>query len=298
MTDYSFNPNNVYKLNTHEDSFHLHKILGLLAVCNFTYRFINFIIYGDMRFDILPHSILIHLLLPVSSLIFKISSKRHEKLAIIYPELRLHSIVFTLRSVVCYYLCYYNYNIIYRIITCLMTNVLADVVTMFYGQTSTIRGLNMPKLTEKEIKGLKISYAGNQIAATVMMMTNMNCIFYVLFPIQFAAFGMTLVKKGIIDSNLYNELYAWSLLMGFTFIVNDTKTALVVGFSRYILSILRLNYNVNKYLLWSTFFSFYYLIHNIKMENFQLFNVVFVSLFMVKRIIKIFSIFHKNEMTN
>lgn len=287
------NTDNLYKLNTHEDKFHLHKILGVLALSNFIFRFSSYFIYGDMRFDILPHSILIHLLLPISSLIFKISSKRHESLAIIYPELRLHSIIFTARSVICYYLYYYNQPLYYRMIVCILTNISADIVTMLCGQKSTIRGVNMEHLNEKEERSLKISYSVSQILATLLMLSRMDNIFFVLFPIQYAAFGMTLVKKGIINSKIYNELYAWSLLLGYLFILDDTFSIVVFGISHNILSHLRLKCNMNKYLMWITYFLFYNNIYRMYIPDNMIFNYVVILGYVIKRSLKIYRLFHK-----
>ena len=42
---------NLYKLNTPEDSNHFHKLLGFVCLINFGYRYFHYFIYGNMNLD-------------------------------------------------------------------------------------------------------------------------------------------------------------------------------------------------------------------------------------------------------
>ena len=85
----------------------MHKILGLLAVVSFVYRYA--VVYnrtGSLGFDSPEGSwfdwvtILLHMALSTSSLIFHVLLKRIlSKPMVIWEEYRLHAIVFTLRCI-------------------------------------------------------------------------------------------------------------------------------------------------------------------------------------------------------
>ncbi|CAB9518998.1 expressed unknown protein [Seminavis robusta] len=92
------------KLFTKEDSRHLHKTLGMLCLASFAWR----IVYGitinnsDMAFVSYPKltvpTILLHLLLNLSSFEFRIPERRINTGYRIWPEYRLHSLVFLCHS--------------------------------------------------------------------------------------------------------------------------------------------------------------------------------------------------------
>lgn len=89
------------KLKTKEDPHHLHKTLGIFCLFNYVYRYYLLLSVGNMRLNNLYGilSILVHAALSLSSLIFYIPLKRNPLKPMIYPEYRLHSIIFALRSV-------------------------------------------------------------------------------------------------------------------------------------------------------------------------------------------------------
>ena len=109
------NYENLHKLNTKEDSTYLHKYLGGICLCNFVYRFGIYFIYGNMNLNNNFALTLIgtHGLLSISSLIFHIPSIRNPSKPMIYPEFRLHSIIFAIRSVFICYQYYYQHCPIY-----------------------------------------------------------------------------------------------------------------------------------------------------------------------------------------
>ena len=88
-------------LITAEDPSHLHKLLGIGCLGHFAYRFMR---YGanDMEFStagwLTPALLLMHALLSVSSLIFRLPKRRIRDGSRIWPEYRMHSIIFAVRS--------------------------------------------------------------------------------------------------------------------------------------------------------------------------------------------------------
>lgn len=76
--------------------------------------------------------------------------------------------------------------------------------------------------------------------------------FLVLFPIQIAAFLLTLVRKDVISAATWHALYGASLLLPYVYllIVLQTETALELLWVGGMVSLFRFRYRVNKYLLW------------------------------------------------
>ena len=112
---------------------YLHKFLGIFSLGNFIYRYYLLIFYGSMflNTNLDLGIIILHSCLSVSSLIFHIPQKRHIKLPMIYPEFRLHSIAFGLRSVSCCFLDFYGgtYKLYGKILICIFTMIGADIIT-------------------------------------------------------------------------------------------------------------------------------------------------------------------------
>lgn len=138
-----FRPSNTVKLLTHEEShlFHIHKILGIMVLSHYAYRTYLLLTTGSMQFDssfFTPYCIVLHMLLSVSSFIFKISQTRIQSAPMIYPEFRLHSILFAYRSLIVMLMMWYakRYNLVFplyfRGAVVLVTMVLADLVTNHY----------------------------------------------------------------------------------------------------------------------------------------------------------------------
>ena len=98
------------KLFTREDKPHrvfgVHKILGLGCLLHFVYRFavVATAFRPDMGFTATWDTVVLlgmHALLSSSSLIFRIPRKRIVEGSRIWPEYRLHSIIFAYRSLAC-----------------------------------------------------------------------------------------------------------------------------------------------------------------------------------------------------
>ena len=134
---------NFMKMITKEDGhfFHIHKIIGMLVLTHYIYRFYMVLTTGSMQFDsslFTPYCILLHMLLSGSSFIFRISEKRIQSAPMIYPEFRLHSIIFAYRSLIVMLLMWASvyfevpFLLYLRGPVVLVTMVLADVVTNAY----------------------------------------------------------------------------------------------------------------------------------------------------------------------
>ena len=94
----------VHRLITHEDRhiMHIHKTLGVLVLGHIFYRMNLIIKLGDSGLAASPWTplwLVIHALLHVSSFQFRLPSKRNRTYNIIWPEFRLHSMIFAYRSI-------------------------------------------------------------------------------------------------------------------------------------------------------------------------------------------------------
>lgn len=260
----SLHPENIYKLVTKEDSSHFHKILGGVVLINYIYRYGFYFIHGHMNlvYPIDIYLLFLHALLSVSSLIFHISNVRNPKQPMIYPEYRLHSILFALRSVGCCLVHYYSWGYKNIIIICASTLILADVITKYYNPNSkngkTMR--NMP--FEKSIKieeqnKITMMHSYSQIGATLFMFGNIDSAFSPMFAIQLAAFLMTLVRKGIIDAYIWHLIYSLTLWINYLLFTSFTPGFfLLLQIIFYIHYCIVFPYNVNKYVAWIFHFSF------------------------------------------
>jgi hypothetical protein len=161
--------------------------------------------------------ILLHGILSLSSFIFHLPNLRNTSKPMIYPEFRLHSIVFALRSVIICFLYYYKFHFIYPILICYGTMISADVITFFYNPNGkngkTMR--NMPFdvniiPSEKQIQ-ITNMHSLMQIGATTYMLCDIESTFSPLLAIQLAAFLMTLVRKSIITSTTWHAIYSLTL---------------------------------------------------------------------------------------
>ena len=212
-----FRYHNLPKLATKEDPLHIHKILGIICLINYGYRYYLLFTGGTMDLDNQTAIILLgcHAALSTSSLVFHIPSVRNPKAPMIYPEYRLHSIIFVWRSVVCFLLTYYGADTAYRFATCIATMVLADTITSQFSttnKTTTMRNMPFDNRVDKELQ-LRITrmQSAQQIGATLYMFGNLDACFSPMFAIQFAAFLMTMVRKNIINSTAWHTLYNMSL---------------------------------------------------------------------------------------
>lgn len=260
------------RLITKEDKYHVHKILGVFTLLNFITRIIWYIFYKTMFLYPTPISIICilgHLMLSSSSLIFHISSYKNTTAPMIWPEFRLHSILFAYRSILSMLIClaYVHSNknsLILLLNPILIIGVLklADLITSHYKpEGTTMRTMPMGSLQPYRSK-IDLFYSTSQMLATLTILysTNVEQGFLILLPIQLAAFLMTLVRKNFITGNTWHLIYIICLLMSWVynpynrfFGLNTSKNninALIYWISAISVCIARFIFHINKYVIW------------------------------------------------
>ena len=275
---------NIRKLNTKEDSLFVHKFLGGLVLLNYVTRYSLWFIFHKMylnnRFGIF--CILIHGLLSWSSLIFHISGVRNLSKPMIYPENRLHTIIFTTRSVVCCVLFYNKYHFMYNIATCYATMLCADIVTAVYKKDrhgTTIRNIPFDgAFTEENQRQITLMSSSMQIGATTFMLGDIDTAFSPMFAIQIASFLQTMVRKSIIDSRIWHIGYSYALLINIFFYVRHNQIydfMIIQPIMYHIYTRIFFKYRVNKYIAWTSMFSLY--------SIYKIYAADEVSLFFIQR---------------
>ena len=296
----TINWSNINKLSTKEDSFFIHKFLGIFVILHSFYRFYLLFTYNNsflMEDKYTPLYLILHGLLSVTSFLFHISNNRVKGRPIIYPEFRLHSILFAWRSVVCTLLFYYKFSNIFNIIACFIVMFLADIVTESNknkNNKTTMRGMPYDtNISEINKKKLNRTYSEMQISATLFVVTNINMAFTPIFAIQLAAFLMTLVKKNIISCNDWHIYYLISLILNIlSFVTLGLFQMITLYYCNAFFTELRFNGGYNKYFSWIVTFSIYYLITNIL--TLEYFNDYTFKNIINYFIISIYILYHKD----
>lgn len=254
---------NIHKLSTREDAYNIHKTLGIACFLNFVYRYTHFFIYGNMGLENDAWTLVMHGALSCSSLLFHISATRNKIKPIIYPELRMHSILFAMRSVVVCFLYYYHFHYTYIIGTCYAVLFLSDIITKLYNKEnkngSTIRNIQFGEnVTLDQRKRITNMYSVMQIGATLFMLGNIDSAFSPIMPIQISAFLMTLVKKGIITTNMLQYIYSLTLFLNY-FLINTLplENILLFGIIMKIHEHIVFKYRINKYIAWFSHFTMF-----------------------------------------
>ena len=183
----------------------------------------------------------------------------------IYPEFRLHSIAFAMRSVICCFIEFYGGSMEYKIITCFGTMIVADQITRIYAEidNTTMRAMPFAETTDEQSRQkITLFHSKQQVTATLFMIMNMESAFSPMFAIQIAAFLMTLVRKNIIRPNTWHLLYSWSLMINV--FVNPTfklGQTLQLMSSIHSFRYFRMKHRINKYIGWSFIFAYMYFIN-------------------------------------
>lgn len=261
------------KLFTREDRayFHLHKTLGLLSLCNYMYRFWEWYIYGHMQFDgslFTLQCICVHIALSCSSMIFHLPTQRNRSAPMIWPEFRLHSIIFAMRSLVVmlhfwmqYYPIYNQLNIDVKPFVIIITMLSADYITASHRiQGSTMRAMPYPDYIPLWFIGChNIFYSICQIYATleILVRPNMSFSYMILFPIQLAAFLMTCVRKSIITAAGWHLWYTVALLSTIVYAntINEMNIFQLYVYHSFVICYVvgRFVFNIDKYTIWLTY---------------------------------------------
>ena len=277
---------NLHKLVTREDPIHLHKILGLGSLINFIYRFYMLLCHGSMFLDTPTDLAIIgiHGILSISSLIFHIPSRRHKSLPLIYPEIRLHSICFGLRSVICCFIDYYGgtYKLYYKMAVCFGTMLVADLITKYVAEPGNTTMRDMPfseYITDEDKRQVTLFHSSNQGNATIYMLFNIDSAFGPLFAIQIAMFLMTLVKKSIIKTNTWQLVYSLSLMINIFIAYTMSLSQLIfAGIVINLFPLLRIHLRINKYIVWSIIFGIYHFFDLQFIDNYIYSNIIMYSI--------------------
>ena len=271
------------KLLTREDSrfLHAHKTMGVLALCHFAYRIGHGFTRGHLGFgpDVATLAwVALHAALSLSSLQFHLPSNRVRGSPMIWPEARLHSIVFTLRSVaiVLLYLAAWHAGGAApwmehgRSAVILATMAAADSVsarTAPGAGGTTMRDMPYPPGTSDFARRrMQLFYATAQGLGGIAMVMGgrIDAPFLVLLPIQLAVFLMTLVRKGFISAATWHAWYSAAILVPYVYTLHrayffpDVRCFPMGGVefaaqfaALALFYVLRLRLGVNKYATWS-----------------------------------------------
>lgn len=262
------------KLFTHEDPINLHKILGILSLLSFFYRYaIVYPLHGTLNFtgSLLDWgTVLVHTLLSCSSLIFGTVPERRviKHPAMIWEEYRLHSIVFTMRSTcVCVCDMLFKDYLVVRQIVIFCHHIIVDMITSKYGSTENTSIRSQAAYTEKRkgervekahVKAIKRAFSYYQFIAMASILLpsdrTADCGYNIYIAIQSSAFLMTLNRKGIIPEVGWFVVYALALILS-TFYV-FTVFHWTFFFSIFFVFVIRFM-GVSKYVIWICFILFH-----------------------------------------
>jgi hypothetical protein len=256
----------ITKLFTKEDKLFLHKIMGILSIFSYFYRYLFiYYKYGTLGFNGSFFdwiTFFIHYSLALTSFFFKIPSKRIEKKPmIIYKEYRLHAIIFTGRCLLVFILD----NILPKInrpfyiipLAVASQHLLADFVTYLYGNGNTAVRTNSKNLKPfyKKISLFYSFYQFLAISSHILPNKHLSDLGWnSLIAIASSAFMMTLYRKRIIKGFGHLFVYSSCLLISMFHIVR--LIGLVATFLTLLTFLARIYLPSglnNKYLCWTLF---------------------------------------------
>ena len=222
------------KLITNHDPFHIHKVLGLLVLINYIYRFFLIFTIGTAFPAEEPVwkslvSVALHGLLSWSSLLLPLPAKRNFNSPMIWPEFRLHSITFASRHIIATLLTLCNIwpqnlwgNALARAAFLASVIKAASVITDKLGcrlKRTTNAMPYPPTVSEEQQKMIKIFYTLSQFGASAAcLLSDPTINFAPLLAIQMAPLMMTLVRKGKVSSTTYHRIYSVSLYLGYVMV--------------------------------------------------------------------------------
>ena len=261
------------KLITKEDSSGLHKVLGFACLVSFLMR-LSLVGKSDMGFDgswSTPATLGLHLSLSLSSFAFKIPSKRITTGYRIWPEARLHALVFACRSFACImytwwwkrrqakedaedkdgasdlFFCMGNTFIV--LLSCAAADLASYSVGPLY-RSHTIRDLKAPSAAKYFFSVMQF----HATAACLLGSRRYTTQFLFVLVIQVNAFLMTLQRRNIASHSVLLVIYGLMLAIGFTLkSLEDLSQGIfwLVHTMANFAVLLRIGLRVNKYLLWT-----------------------------------------------
>jgi len=251
------------RLFTKEDTFNFHKTLGITCLLSYLFRFVQ-VGPSDMGFAASFETLLtiaVHTALSVSSLIFRIPMKRIASGYRIWPEYRLHSIIFACRSLASMLLTWVELrrgvepNYLLNTAIVLGTIIAADLGSAAMGppgsagRSSTIRDLDAGAFT-------RFFFSAMQFHATVGCLFGLRRFstqFLYVWIIQFNAFLMTIRRKNLAPHSALVTVYGGMLVFGFcvaSYEHHQVGAFLCVNTLGNLAASLRIGASVPKYPLW------------------------------------------------
>lgn len=209
-------------LFTHEDTFNFHKMLGLSCLLSYAYRFAQ---VGDSDMGFMSSnetlaSIVLHMTLSVSSLIFKIPTKRTLSHYRIWPEYRLHSIVFAWRALLTMLVTWVEGRLgmepMYPINTlvALLCFTASDYATYSVGEAASksIRDLDVPPYVQFAFSWIQF----HGTFGCILALRRYSTLFVYVWIIQLNAFLMTIQRKNLLSSATLQGVYGFMLTFGYS----------------------------------------------------------------------------------
>jgi len=164
----------------------------------------------------------LHMVLSLSSFIFKVPVERVKGVTVIWKEMQIHNCIFVARAYTVFLLLFFNLNTTLSLtLVVLFWHIMADITTQYYGSPemgTTIRGsknfVGMGYLEQVEELGMLFSSMA-QIYAVYVLITCPHLLYplFTMIPIQLSALFGTLVRKGVISSQLNNFLYVICIII-------------------------------------------------------------------------------------
>lgn len=260
----------VQKLFTGEDKFNVHKTLGMLCLSNFIYRYSYWLLYGTLGYETTTImntlTISAHMALSSTSLFFHVLSRRMKtKPLIIYKEYQLHTILFTFRSVVWYFVPKFYKGLDILPIGLLIIHALVDTTSYFYGTEgmTTVRVQNRSKNIMTILYRRLFSFYQILAIATFLSATEYNLVntsFNFLIAIQSSTFLMTLVRKNLIHPYTHLAIYGFCLVLSTAHMYQNYDKNIFFGA---LIVFLFRTQSVNKYMLWFGFYFVHLILPNI-----------------------------------
>lgn len=259
----------VKKLFTAEDQYNIHKLFGAFALFSFGYRYFYMLsTYGNLGFDGSTFDIMTlfcHFALSSSSLLFHVLDRRIvERPLIIYEEYRLHAILFTSTAISVSMFGIYadqyieqQYKKFALIGLIFSLRGLVDLVTYVYGTAgvTAVRNNN-----DGQYKYIRLFYSFYQICALgsfIIVNPNLNNLgFNTLIAIQSSTFLMTLKRKSLIRWKTHMFWYSLSLVLSYYVMYLSMEPTFFL--QMLVVFFFRVQFNMNKYLLWSSYAAVYY----------------------------------------
>ena len=256
-------------LFTHEDKGNMHKVFGLPCLVHIMFRLasVPFRPFDDMGFRATPLTAVLlmwHLMLSLTSLIFRIPKVRIREGSRIWPEFRLHSIVFACRSLACLTILWLerrydphgeprywaNVAVVFA------TLISADLATASVdpaSRSNTIRGLDTTA-------AYKFAFSFMQFLGTCGCLVGLRAFggqFAIVFIIQTYAFTLTLRRKNLVSHRATVFIYSYQLSIGGAIAqieiwqAGQWQALFMFPALAAVAMLLRVGCGLNKYLVWA-----------------------------------------------